>query len=372
MTSSRCCWRPLISDACIARSGSSRRACAASIATPQLAMRDRTLSARLVRMMGTRAPSTRPALSALARNVSCFARMFPASRSGASRMSGSPATGDAIPLIRAASALIALSNASGPSRSAVTDLPALRHLAQRRRVERRLHLRGDGLDRREDRDLRPREPERDAQVDRVLADVDLVLQHGRDVDRRVRDQQDLVIRRHIHDEHVADAPPGPQPRVARDHGREQFVRVQTPLHQQLRLALPHELHGLRGRGLAVRRVDDAGLPEGEAGLRGDLRDLLRRADENGRDQSLLGGFERAGERRLFAGMRHRRGHRLQAAAALQQAFVLPASGVSIWHAWRHAPLAGAFGRAAGPVSFKRSVRTTARPTPWRSGMNAVW
>ena len=45
----------------------SRRAWAASIATAQLAIRDRTLSARLVRMIGTRAPSTRPALSALAR-----------------------------------------------------------------------------------------------------------------------------------------------------------------------------------------------------------------------------------------------------------------------------------------------------------------
>ena len=47
----------------------------------------------------TRAPSTMPALSALARKLSCFARMLPASRSGTSRMSGSPATSDAIPLI---------------------------------------------------------------------------------------------------------------------------------------------------------------------------------------------------------------------------------------------------------------------------------
>src|SRR5262245_17572735 len=71
-----------------------RRACAASIATPQLAIRDRTLSARLVRMMGTRAPTTSPALAARARKLSCLARMLPASRSGARRMSGSPATGD--------------------------------------------------------------------------------------------------------------------------------------------------------------------------------------------------------------------------------------------------------------------------------------
>ena len=67
-------------------------------ATAQLAIRDRTLSARLVRMIGTRAPSTRPALSAFARKLSCLARMLPASRSGASRMSGSPATSDSMPL----------------------------------------------------------------------------------------------------------------------------------------------------------------------------------------------------------------------------------------------------------------------------------
>ena len=78
-------------------------------------MRERTLSARLVRITGTRAPSTSPALSALARNDSIFAIMLPASRSGARRMSGSPATSESIFFIFAASRLIALSNASGPS-----------------------------------------------------------------------------------------------------------------------------------------------------------------------------------------------------------------------------------------------------------------
>ena len=92
-----------------------RRACARSFATAQLAILERTLSARLVRMIGTRAPSTRPALSALARKLSCLASMLPASRSGTRRMSGSPATFDVMPFTRAASRLMALSNASGPS-----------------------------------------------------------------------------------------------------------------------------------------------------------------------------------------------------------------------------------------------------------------
>ena len=39
-------------------------------------------SARLVRMIGTRAPSTMPAASASARKVRLLASMLPASRSG--------------------------------------------------------------------------------------------------------------------------------------------------------------------------------------------------------------------------------------------------------------------------------------------------
>src|SRR6187399_1698271 len=95
--------------------GFTARACAASTATAQLAILARTESARLVRMMGTLAPRTRPALSEFARNVSSLARMLAASRSGASRMSGSPATSEVMPLVCAASLLMALSNASGPS-----------------------------------------------------------------------------------------------------------------------------------------------------------------------------------------------------------------------------------------------------------------
>ena len=112
------------------------RAWAASMATPQLAIRDRTLSARDVRMMGTRAPSTRPALSALARKLSNLARMLPASRSGATRISGSPATSERIPFVLAASLLMALSKASGPSRRPPLIWPrsAILHKAAASRV----------------------------------------------------------------------------------------------------------------------------------------------------------------------------------------------------------------------------------------------
>ena len=61
------------------------------------------LSAREVNMMGTRAPSTTPAASALERNVRFSASMFPASRSDSTRIWARPATGDLMLLICAAS-----------------------------------------------------------------------------------------------------------------------------------------------------------------------------------------------------------------------------------------------------------------------------
>src|SRR4029077_11962042 len=100
-----------------------RRASAMITPTAQDAMRLRTESAREVRMIGTRAPSTIPAASALARKVRFLASMLPASRSGTMRICARPATGEVMPLILAASGSMALSNASGPSRMAPVIWP---------------------------------------------------------------------------------------------------------------------------------------------------------------------------------------------------------------------------------------------------------
>src|SRR5262245_58030976 len=78
-------------------------------------MRARTESAREVSTIGTRAPSTMPAASALVRKVRFLASMLPASRSGTTRICARPATSDVMPLILAASGSAALSKASGPS-----------------------------------------------------------------------------------------------------------------------------------------------------------------------------------------------------------------------------------------------------------------
>src|SRR3569833_3125748 len=92
-----------------------RLAATSRLAMAQDASRVSSSSARLVRMIGTRAPSTIPAPSAAARSARRLASMLPASRSGTIRMSARPPTGELIFLTATASGLMALSSASGPS-----------------------------------------------------------------------------------------------------------------------------------------------------------------------------------------------------------------------------------------------------------------
>ena len=206
-------------------------------------------------MIGTRAPSTMPAASALAMKVRFLASMLPASRSGTTRICARPATSDLMPLIRAASGSIALSKASGPSRIAAGDLAAIGHLAQRRRLDRRRYLRGHRLDRRKDRDARRAQADLREQVDRVLDDVALGVEIGKDVDGGIGDEQGFGIGRNVHDEDVADPPRSAQPGGGRGDRAHEFVGVQAALHQELALCLLDQLHRLRCRLVAVRRID---------------------------------------------------------------------------------------------------------------------
>ena len=164
----------------------------------------------------------------------------------------------------------------------------------------------DRFDRGENRDLRLLHAQRHREVDRVLADIDLVFERRCDVDRRIGDDEDLVIGRHVHDEHVTDAPSGPQARLSRDNCAEELVGVQAAFHQELGVALAHELDSLGCGRVAVRGIDDGRRTERDAGLLREVVDLGRGADENRGDESLRAGLDRAGERRLLAGMRDRR------------------------------------------------------------------
>ncbi|KKJ05188.1 hypothetical protein XF14_17850 [Burkholderia gladioli] len=73
--------------------------------------------------IGTRAPSTMPALAAPPRYSSCLASRLPASMSGTTSTSARPATAESMPLSRAARLETALSKASGPSTIAPTIWP---------------------------------------------------------------------------------------------------------------------------------------------------------------------------------------------------------------------------------------------------------
>ena len=104
---------------------------------------------------------------------SCLASMLPASRSGTSSTSAWPATSP--PMFFAARRLGAdgVVERQRPVHSAALDLAALGHLAQRGGLDRAPGASGHRLHRREHRDLRPRERQRAAEVDRVARDVRL-------------------------------------------------------------------------------------------------------------------------------------------------------------------------------------------------------
>jgi hypothetical protein len=69
--------------------------------------------------------------------------------------------------------------------------------------------------------------------------------------------------------------------------------------------------------MTVSRIDETGLPEIDASLLGDLPDLHDRTDENGNDQALLAGLDRAGDRALFTRMGDRGWYGLQRSAPFE-------------------------------------------------------
>ena len=163
------------------------------------------------------------------------------------------------------------------------------------------------------------------EIDRVLADVDLVLERRRDVDRRVGDDQHLVVGRHVHDEDVADAAARAQPGLARDDRAEQLVGVQAALHQQLRLALRAPARRpAAADGVAVRSIDDPTRAEVDPSrLSAISRIFVVGPTRIGVMSPFSPASDRAGQRRLFARVRHRGRNGLEARAPREQQLVLP-------------------------------------------------
>ena len=87
---------------------------------------------------------------------------------------------------------------------AAGDLSAVGHLAQGGGFDRRLQLGIDLLHRRQDGNLRRFDLQGVRQVDRVLHDIDLVLEGRKYVDRSVGNDQHVAMMRNIHDEAMTE------------------------------------------------------------------------------------------------------------------------------------------------------------------------
>ena len=233
-------------------------------------------------------------------------------------MSASPATGEVMPLASA------VQDAAG-------DLPPVGHLAQGGSFHRRWDFGIDRFHRRQDRHLGRLDPQRAAQVDGVLDDVALVVQRRIDVDRRIGDQQQLGVGRHVHDEDVADPPLGAKAGVGVDHRRHHLVGVQRALHQRLGLAFADQPHRRRRGRVAVRRVDDLEPVDVLAGVLRGGANLSLRADQDGLDQRFPGGLHRAGQRAAVHRMDHGRRDRVQRPRRLDQAGETPAGPRHVVH-----------------------------------------
>ena len=129
-------------------------------------------------MIGTRAPSTRPAASAFDRKIRFFASMLPASRLGTTSICARPATSRLDALDPRGLRIDRIVEGKRAVEDAAGDLAAIRHLAQGRRFDGRRNFRGDGLDRRKDRHPRRAQADLNEQIDRVLHDVALDIEIG--------------------------------------------------------------------------------------------------------------------------------------------------------------------------------------------------
>ena len=201
---------------------------------------------------------------------------------------------------------------------APSDLTAIRHLGEGGRIERGGHVDVHGLDGRQHTHLRRLEAAGDGELDRVLHDVHLGGEVGRDVDRGVRDEEEIALRRHVHDEHMADAARCPKAAFLLDHLREQLVRVHVAFHYGAHLFRVDHGDRARGRLGVIRDIDDDDVGNVHGRRFGRFQDLVPRADEERRDQALAPGEQGAAERVLVVGTDHGGRHRRQALAARDQ------------------------------------------------------
>ena len=101
----------------------------------------------------------------------------------------------------------------------------------------------------------------------------------------------------------------------------QLVGMQAALHQSFALARMDHFDRLRGRGLAVRGIDDLIACDVQAMLGGGVPDLGGGPHEDRLDDAGLSGVHRAPQRTFVAGMHHQGRHRRHFLCGRDQAIV---------------------------------------------------
>ena len=173
---------------------------------------------------------------------------------------------------------------------------------------------------------------------------------GRDVDRRVRDDEHLVVRRHVHQEHVADPPAGAQAVSRATTAPSSSSVCRLPFIRSSASPFAHERHGARCGSMAVRRIDDARLAETDPDLFGDLLDLARPDPTRmGVIRSQGPGFHRAARAADCShGCATAVGDRVQVAAALQELARISPYRFHVVMVPRAVAQVGPAARSAGP------------------------
>ncbi len=215
-------------------------------ARPQENNRACGVSARLVKITGTRAPITNPATCAPAMNANSLYIMLPASILGAMRMSAFPATGELHALHPRRLLVHRNVEIQRSVDDRADDLLAIRHFGERGRVHGRRHLRIHRLDGREDRDLGLCDPQRPRQDDGVLDDVTLLIDIGSDIHRGVADDDATGIGRRCDEKAVAQKTVCSQPALLLDDGMHVLIGMQAAFHERADLAAAGQIGGDSG------------------------------------------------------------------------------------------------------------------------------
>ena len=127
------------------------------------------------------------------------------------------------------------------------------HRTQRRGFARRRECRRDRALRREQRDVRRHDAERVREVERVLQDVLLRGEVRRDIEARVRDQQETGLARQVEERCVRQPSLAPQSRLGCGDRSEQILVGEAAPDQRADLAFAREHHrALRSRHAARR------------------------------------------------------------------------------------------------------------------------